>query len=39
MQVPIESYASLFNIILKIKPTEVYHVSQAQSYVGYSFGS
>jgi GDPmannose 4,6-dehydratase len=32
----LESYASLFNIILKIKPTEVYHLA-AQSYVGYSF--
>jgi GDPmannose 4,6-dehydratase len=31
-----ESYASLFNIILKIKPSEVYHLA-AQSYVGYSF--
>ena len=32
----LESYSSLFNIILKIKPTEVYHLA-AQSYVGYSF--
>ena len=32
----LESYASLFNIILKIKPTEVYHLA-AQSYVDYSF--
>jgi len=32
----LESYASLFNIILKIRPTEVYHLA-AQSYVGYSF--
>ena len=32
----LESYASLFNIILKIKPHEVYHLA-AQSYVGYSF--
>jgi len=32
----LESYASLFNIILKIKPDEVYHLA-AQSYVGYSF--
>jgi GDPmannose 4,6-dehydratase len=32
----LESYASLFNIILKIKPNEVYHLG-AQSYVGYSF--
>ena len=32
----LESYASLFNIILKIKPSEVYHLA-AQSYVGYSF--
>jgi len=32
----LESYASLFNIIQKIKPNEVYHLA-AQSYVGYSF--
>jgi len=32
----LESYASLFNIVLKIKPDEVYHLA-AQSYVGYSF--
>jgi len=32
----LESYASLFNIIMKIKPVEVYHLA-AQSYVGYSF--
>jgi GDPmannose 4,6-dehydratase len=32
----LESYASLFNIIFKIKPSEVYHLA-AQSYVGYSF--
>jgi len=32
----LESYASIFKIILKIKPTEVYHLA-AQSYVGYSF--
>ena len=32
----LESYASLFNIILKIKPAEVYHLA-AQSYVAYSF--
>ena len=32
----LESYASLFNIILKIKPDEIYHLA-AQSYVGYSF--
>ena len=32
----LESYGSLFNIILKIKPHEVYHLA-AQSYVGYSF--
>ena len=32
----LESYATLFNIILKIKPNEVYHLA-AQSYVGYSF--
>ena len=32
----LESYASLFKIIQKIKPDEVYHLA-AQSYVGYSF--
>ena len=32
----LESYAILFNTILKIKPDEVYHLA-AQSYVGYSF--
>ena len=32
----LESYATLFNILLKIKPDEVYHLA-AQSYVGYSF--
>ena len=32
----LESYASLFNIIQKTKPDEVYHLA-AQSYVGYSF--
>jgi len=32
----LESYASLFKIITKIKPDEVYHLA-AQSYVGYSF--
>jgi GDPmannose 4,6-dehydratase len=32
----LESYASIFNIVLKIKPDEVYHLG-AQSYVGYSF--
>ena len=32
----LESYASLFNIIHKIKPNEVYHLA-AQSYVSYSF--
>ena len=32
----LESYASLYNIINKIKPAEVYHLA-AQSYVGYSF--
>ena len=32
----LESYASLFNIILKIKPSEIYHLA-AQSYVDYSF--
>jgi len=32
----LESYATLFNLILKIKPDEIYHLG-AQSYVGYSF--
>ena len=32
----LDSYARIFNIIQKIKPDEVYHLS-AQSYVGYSF--
>ena len=32
----LESYASLFKIVQKIKPDEVYHLA-AQSYVGYSF--
>ena len=32
----LESYPRLFNIILKIKPSEVYHLA-AQSYVVYSF--
>ena len=32
----LESYASIFKIIQKIKPDEVYHLA-AQSYVGYSF--
>ena len=32
----LESYASLFNIILRIKPSEIYHLA-ALSYVGYSF--
>ena len=32
----LESYATIFNIILKIKPDEIYHLG-AQSYVGYSF--
>jgi len=32
----LESYASIFNIITRIKPTEIYHLA-AQSYVGYSF--
>ena len=32
----LESYATLFNIILKIKPDEIYHLA-AQSYVAYSF--
>ena len=31
-----ESYASIFNIIYKVKPDEVYHLA-AQSYVSYSF--
>ena len=32
----LESYARMFNIILKIKPDEIYHLA-AQSYVDYSF--
>ena len=32
----LESYASLFKTVIKIKPNEVYHLA-AQSYVGYSF--
>ncbi len=32
----LESYASIFKIVQKIKPDEVYHLA-AQSYVGYSF--
>ena len=32
----LESYARIFNIVLKIKPDEIYHLG-AQSYVGYSF--
>ena len=32
----VESYINLTKIILKIKPTEIYHLA-AQSYVGYSF--
>ena len=32
----LESYARIFNIILKIKPDEIYHLG-AQSYVDYSF--
>ena len=32
----LESYASIFKIVQKIKPSEVYHLA-AQSYVGYSF--
>ena len=32
----LESYASLFKTVKKIKPNEVYHLA-AQSYVGYSF--
>ena len=31
-----ESYASIFNVVLKIQPDEVYHLA-AQSYVSYSF--
>ena len=32
----LESYASLYNIVHKIKPDELYHLA-AQSYVTYSF--
>jgi len=32
----LESYSRIFNIVLKIKPDEIYHLG-AQSYVGYSF--
>ena len=32
----LESYARIFNILLKIKPDEIYHLG-AQSYVDYSF--
>ena len=32
----LESYGSIFKILQKIKPDEVYHLA-AQSYVGYSF--
>lgn len=32
----LESYASIFNIVDKVKPDECYHLG-AQSYVGYSF--
>ena len=32
----LESYARIFNIILKVKPDEIYHLG-AQSYVDYSF--
>ena len=32
----LESYARIFNVILKIKPDEIYHLG-AQSYVDYSF--
>tara|TARA_Y100000590_G_C15737415_1_gene1019059 strand:+ start:1779 stop:2756 length:978 start_codon:yes stop_codon:yes gene_type:complete len=32
----LESYARIFNLVLKIKPDEIYHLG-AQSYVGYSF--
>lgn len=33
----LESYASIFNIVEKIKPQELYHLG-AQSFVDYSFG-
>ncbi len=32
----VDSYARIFNILQKVQPDEVYHLS-AQSYVGYSF--
>ena len=32
----LESYATIFNLIMKIKPDEIYHLG-AQSYVAYSF--
>ena len=32
----LESYASIFKIVQKVKPDEVYHLA-AQSYVAYSF--
>jgi len=32
----VDSYARIFNILQKVKPDEIYHLS-AQSYVGYSF--
>ena len=32
----LESYASMFRILQKVKPSEVYHLA-SQSYVGYSF--
>ena len=32
----LESYARIFNIVVKIKPDEIYHLG-AQSYVDYSF--
>jgi GDPmannose 4,6-dehydratase len=32
----LESYARIFNIILKIRPDEIYHLG-AQSYINYSF--
>ena len=32
----VESYANITKIIIKVKPTEIYHLA-AQSYVGYSF--
>lgn len=32
----LESYASIFNVVEKVKPSECYHLA-AQSFVGYSF--